>query len=176
MTLTLLRRERLAERTTAFHFETPGFQFKAGQTLDLTLINPSETDAEGNTRTFSIASAAGRGSRCRDPNPSERVQVPYSRRCRSAPRCKQTAPWGHLPFTATPRNRLSFLPVDSTEASTRVLEYLRRVFGRWRGLRFCLAYLLPRLPPEVLESGEAEGADEERRVLSWIEFEPQPFH
>jgi ferredoxin-NADP reductase len=42
----------------AFHFERPpGFQFKPGQTLDLTLIDPPETDAEGNTRTFSIASA-----------------------------------------------------------------------------------------------------------------------
>jgi ferredoxin-NADP reductase len=42
----------------AFHFAKPReFQFKAGQTLDLTLMNPPETDAEGNIRTFSIASA-----------------------------------------------------------------------------------------------------------------------
>ena len=54
----LRRRELIADQTMAFHFERPsGFQFKAGQTLDLTLINPSETDAEGNTRTFSITSA-----------------------------------------------------------------------------------------------------------------------
>jgi ferredoxin-NADP reductase len=52
------RREDVAERTAAFHFEKPaGFTFKAGQTLDLTLVNPPETDAEGNIRTFSIASA-----------------------------------------------------------------------------------------------------------------------
>jgi len=57
-TLTLRRRETIAERTMAFHFEEPsGFVFKAGQTLDYTLVNPPETDAEGNTRTFSIASA-----------------------------------------------------------------------------------------------------------------------
>jgi len=54
----LRRRELVAERTMAFHFERPsGFQFRAGQTLDLTLIDPPETDAEGNTRTFSITSA-----------------------------------------------------------------------------------------------------------------------
>jgi ferredoxin-NADP reductase len=56
--LTLRRREPIAERTMAFHFDKPaGFQFKAGQTLDLTLVNPQETDAEGDSRTFSIASS-----------------------------------------------------------------------------------------------------------------------
>ena len=56
--LTLRRRETVAEQTGAFFFDKPsGFQFVAGQTLDLTLVNPRETDAEGNTRTFSIASS-----------------------------------------------------------------------------------------------------------------------
>ena len=42
----------------AFHFEKPkGFAYKAGQWADFTLINPPETDAEGNTRGFSLASA-----------------------------------------------------------------------------------------------------------------------
>jgi ferredoxin-NADP reductase len=54
----LRRREAVADQTMAFHFERPSdFQFKAGQTVDLTLIDPPETDAEGNTRTFSIASS-----------------------------------------------------------------------------------------------------------------------
>jgi ferredoxin-NADP reductase len=54
----LRSRQEVAEATMAFHFEKPqGFTFKAGQTIDLTLMNPSETDAEGDTRTFSIASA-----------------------------------------------------------------------------------------------------------------------
>jgi NAD(P)H-flavin reductase len=53
----LIRREEVAEGTIAFHFEKPsGFKFKAGQFVDVTLIEPTETDAEGNTRTFSIAS------------------------------------------------------------------------------------------------------------------------
>ena len=53
----LTRREEVAEGTMAFYFEKPsGFNFKAGQFADVTLTGPPETDAEGNTRTFSIAS------------------------------------------------------------------------------------------------------------------------
>jgi ferredoxin-NADP reductase len=53
----LLSRVEVAEGTMAFHFEKPSrFDFKPGQSADLTLSNPPETDAEGNTRTFSIAS------------------------------------------------------------------------------------------------------------------------
>ena len=51
-------REQVAEGTMAFHFERPaGFEFKAGQAMDVTLPDPPETDSEGNTRTLSIASA-----------------------------------------------------------------------------------------------------------------------
>jgi ferredoxin-NADP reductase len=54
----LVSRYEVAERTTAFRFEKPSsWIFKAGQYLDMTLLDPSETDAEGNTRTFSIASS-----------------------------------------------------------------------------------------------------------------------
>ena len=54
----LLSRVEVAEGTMAFHFEKPsGFKFKAGQSADVTLADPPETDAEGNTRTFSIASS-----------------------------------------------------------------------------------------------------------------------
>jgi ferredoxin-NADP reductase len=54
----LLNRVEVAEGTITFHFEKPtGFDFKPGQSADLTLPNPLETDAEGNVRTFSIASA-----------------------------------------------------------------------------------------------------------------------
>ena len=53
----LVSRHEVAERTTAFRFEKPwDWTFRAGQYLDLTLLDPPETDAEGNTRTFSIAS------------------------------------------------------------------------------------------------------------------------
>ena len=53
----LAGREQVAEGTMAFHFEKPrGFEFRAGQAIDVTLLNPPETDAEGNTRAFSIVS------------------------------------------------------------------------------------------------------------------------
>ena len=51
-------RKEVAEGTMAFWFEKPsGWTFKAGQYLDMTLLDPSETDSEGNVRSFSIASA-----------------------------------------------------------------------------------------------------------------------
>ena len=54
----LKNRRQIAEGTMAFHFEKPeGFAYKAGQFADFTLINPAETDAEGNIRGFSLASA-----------------------------------------------------------------------------------------------------------------------
>jgi ferredoxin-NADP reductase len=50
-------RKEVAEGTMAFWFEKPsGWTFKAGQYLDMTLLDPSETDSEGNVRSFSIAS------------------------------------------------------------------------------------------------------------------------
>lgn len=51
-------REEVAEGTMAFHLEKPaGFQFKAGQYVDISLINPPKTDSQGIIRSFSIASA-----------------------------------------------------------------------------------------------------------------------
>ncbi len=56
-TVKLKAREQVAEGTMAFHFEKPnGFEFRAGQAMDITLLDPPETDAEGNIRTFSVAS------------------------------------------------------------------------------------------------------------------------
>lgn len=51
-------KHEIAVGTMAFHFEKPeGFIYKAGQFVDYTLINPAETDAEGNVRSFTLASA-----------------------------------------------------------------------------------------------------------------------
>jgi ferredoxin-NADP reductase len=56
--LKLKSRSEVAERTLEFRFDKPEeMLFKAGQFMDLTLIDPPETDAEGNTRGFSINSA-----------------------------------------------------------------------------------------------------------------------
>jgi ferredoxin-NADP reductase len=54
----LKERKEIAEGTMAFSLEKPaGFDFKPGQAMEVKLANPLETDAEGNTRAFSIASA-----------------------------------------------------------------------------------------------------------------------
>jgi ferredoxin-NADP reductase len=57
-TVRLANKTELAEGTMAFYFEKPKyFQFQPGQSVDLTLIDPPETDDEGNRRAFSIAAA-----------------------------------------------------------------------------------------------------------------------
>jgi ferredoxin-NADP reductase len=54
----LIKKEQVAEGTMAFHFSKPeGFEFRAGQFADYTLIDPPETDEEGNTRGFSLVHA-----------------------------------------------------------------------------------------------------------------------
>jgi len=54
----LKHREEVAESTTAFYFEKPsGFDFRPGQFCNVALLDPPETDAKGNARSFSIASA-----------------------------------------------------------------------------------------------------------------------
>ncbi len=51
----LKSKKEVASGTMAFYFSKPsGLTFKAGQFADFTLINPSETDAEGDTRGFSL--------------------------------------------------------------------------------------------------------------------------
>jgi ferredoxin-NADP reductase len=54
----LKSKQEITAETMAFYFEkSKGFVYKAGQYVDYTLINTAETDAEGNTRGFSLASA-----------------------------------------------------------------------------------------------------------------------
>jgi len=54
----LKKRAIIAESTMAFYFEKPAnFTFVAGQHTVLELINPPETDGEGNKRIFCFASA-----------------------------------------------------------------------------------------------------------------------
>ncbi|HVS79923.1 MAG TPA: FAD-dependent oxidoreductase [Candidatus Paceibacterota bacterium] len=57
-TTELISKETVAEGTMAFHMKKPeGFVFLPGQNCDFTIVNPPETDAEGNIRTFSITSS-----------------------------------------------------------------------------------------------------------------------
>ena len=54
----LMRRETVAEGTMALYFSRPrGFRHQAGQSVLMTLVDPPETDSEGDSRTFTIASA-----------------------------------------------------------------------------------------------------------------------
>jgi len=54
----LLSREMVAERTMSFRFAKPAdWSYRAGQSVDMTLLDPPETDAEGNLRAFTISSA-----------------------------------------------------------------------------------------------------------------------
>lgn len=57
-TVKLLQKRDIAEGTMEFTFERPeGFVYQSGQTVDITLIKPAETDEEGNSRTFSLVSS-----------------------------------------------------------------------------------------------------------------------
>ena len=54
----LTNRMEVAERVLAVNLERPvGFEFNAGQNVDVTLLNPPEMDSQGVVRTSSIASA-----------------------------------------------------------------------------------------------------------------------
>jgi ferredoxin-NADP reductase len=54
----LKSRQEVAEQTMAFRFEKPAsLTFTPGQFIEMTLLDPPESDTEGNSRVFSIASA-----------------------------------------------------------------------------------------------------------------------
>ncbi|KXJ97856.1 MAG: Methane monooxygenase component C [Parcubacteria bacterium OLB19] len=54
----LIEKREVARETMEFTLEKPeGFMYQSGQTIDLTLVDPKETDSKGNIRTFSLVSA-----------------------------------------------------------------------------------------------------------------------
>lgn len=54
----LLRRECVAEDTMAFYFSKPaGYEYRAGQSARIALIDPLESDKKGNSHVFTLASA-----------------------------------------------------------------------------------------------------------------------
>lgn len=56
--VTLKNKKQVVEGTMAFCFEKPnGFEYKAGQHITITLLDPPETDEKGISRLFSLASA-----------------------------------------------------------------------------------------------------------------------
>lgn len=106
VTSLLQSRQDVAEGTMAFRFDKPlGWVFKAGQFLDMTLINPAETDAEGNTRSFSIASAPDEDS----------LMVATRMRDTAFKRVLKTMPIGTAVKIEGPSGDLT-LPNDSTRS------------------------------------------------------------
>ena len=58
-TVKLVKRETVANGTMLFEWEKPaGFEYVAGQFGDFTLIDPEETDEEGNVRGFSFVTGS----------------------------------------------------------------------------------------------------------------------
>lgn len=58
----LIGRELIARQTMTFRWEKPdGWDYLAGQFIDITLHDPPETDSEGDTRGFSISAAPCEG-------------------------------------------------------------------------------------------------------------------
>lgn len=56
--VSLKRRVEVAENTMSFYFDKPeGFLYKAGQYMDVTLLNPPTSDIKGNERSFTLCSA-----------------------------------------------------------------------------------------------------------------------
>ncbi|MGH2382465.1 MAG: hypothetical protein ACRDG7_14780 [Candidatus Limnocylindria bacterium] len=61
----LMSREIVADRTMSFPFTKPSdWSYRAGQSVDITLLDARETDAEGNMRGFSISSAPRERGAC----------------------------------------------------------------------------------------------------------------
>lgn len=59
-----------------------------------------------------------------------------------------------------------FVVVDDSAASTRAVSYLARLFtaSRFRDVSFCLAYIMPALPAQLLEFGGTEDPRREVRL------------
>ena len=56
-TVTLLKKEKVARDTMAFHFKKPAdFHYHAGQYIEVTITHMDATDKKGNSRNFSLAS------------------------------------------------------------------------------------------------------------------------
>jgi len=134
-----LRGEEAAEGTMAFHFARPAnFDFEAGQSINLALIDPPETDAKGNRRTFSIASA-----------PFEN-QITIATRMRDTAfkRVLKTMPAGTRVQLRGPTGRFTLDPADARPAAlvaggigvTPFLSILRQAAHDVLRRKLCLVY------------------------------------
>src|SRR5207244_3426527 len=65
-------------------------------------------------------------------------------------------------------SRTILIVVDGSAASRRALAYVARIVGRRRGFRLCLIYLLPPLPPRLLESRGTEDPKAEEQLSAQL--------
>jgi nucleotide-binding universal stress UspA family protein len=65
------------------------------------------------------------------------------------------------------------LVIDESPGSKRALEYVAGMIGRRRGFYVCLFYLLPPLPPELLEFGGAEDSRKEQKLEAALRQEQE---
>ncbi len=63
--------------------------------------------------------------------------------------------------------------VDESPASERAVTYVAKIVGRQQSLRICLAHILPRLPPRLLEFRGAEHPQTERRLDAGLRHDQQ---
>ncbi len=103
----LVSKETVAEGTMAFHFARPeGFRFTAGNAVNVTLVDPPQTDGKGSTRTFSIVSAPAENS------------VTFATRMRDSAfkRVLKNAPAGTPARLAEPGGEFTLDPADPRPA------------------------------------------------------------
>jgi ferredoxin-NADP reductase len=121
----LLRKEEIADGTMAFHFVKPGgFAFTAGQFGDFTLINPVETDAEGNIRGFSLASAPYEGDLMLATRMRDTAFKRVLRRMEIGTEVSLDAPYGSFTLHNNPRIPAVFLTggIGATPVRSIVLQ------------------------------------------------------
>jgi len=69
-----------------------------------------------------------------------------------------------LGMTSRTNSTSLFVVVDESGASRHTLQYVGALVGKRSGFRIFLAYVLPSLPPELLEFGGAENPEKEEKL------------
>jgi ferredoxin-NADP reductase len=110
----IAKKRGIADGTMAFHFEKPeGFVFKAGQFGDFTLIDPIETDAEGDIRGFSLASAPYEADLMFATRMRDTAFKRVLKTMEIGTEVSLDAPYGRSRSTITRKSQRSFLQVAS---------------------------------------------------------------
>jgi nucleotide-binding universal stress UspA family protein len=105
----------------------------------------------------------------RVPGPRLVARQPSARSARK--RAMVTSPGrGKRPAPGTGERRL-LLAVDDSTPSKRAVTYIGKLLGRRRGFRVSVVYVLPELPPSLLEHGGAGDPETEERLTASLHVE-----